>query len=419
MDRSPSTPAEQQKLGAWLCEFLRADVDATPGDKLSTLSAGDWQRLVPLADRHGLSPLLYRCLEASGLETQVPESAWLAMQDAYRTGASRSAVQYHALAQVLQALHALDIPVIALKGAHLAEIIYESIALRPMGDLDILVQQTDLDQTAQVLVELGYVPSQPIVIEAEIELAKHLPAFHRAGSTIEVHWKLAPDEKPFQIDVGGLWERAEPAQMAGVQALVLAPEDLLLYLCLHIAYIHRFAVGLKAFYDIVEVLRHYEERMDWEQVQRRAGQWGVSKAVYLTFHLTAQWWGLSLPAEVWEALKPADFDPQLAAAAGEKTLSDWSVSVPISRDLMRSWGTQDRGERVRVALAKVFPQPRFLARAYSIPPGSWRVYLYYPTRWRDLLRYYGRAGWRLLRGDKETVAFAARETMLWDWLTSE
>ena len=91
-----------------------------------------------------------------------------------------------------------------------------------MGDLDLLVQRTDLERSAARLQELGYASDGCPDIDAYCEKVNHLPAFVRPGATsIEVHWAIEDPTCPFKIDIGGLWERARPAVIAGVETLVL------------------------------------------------------------------------------------------------------------------------------------------------------------------------------------------------------
>ncbi len=55
---------------------------------------------------------------------------------------------------------------------------------------------------------------------------------------VEVHWTLLKEDEPFTIDADALWERAVPARIANLDALALLLEDLVLHLCLHLAYQH-------------------------------------------------------------------------------------------------------------------------------------------------------------------------------------
>jgi len=68
---------------------------------------------------------------------------------------------------------------------------------------------------------------------------KHVPPMQKeGGAMVEVHWTLLEEDEPFTIDADALWERTVPARIANLDALALSVEDLVLHLCLHLAYQH-------------------------------------------------------------------------------------------------------------------------------------------------------------------------------------
>ena len=78
---------------------------------------------------------------------------------------------------------------------------------------------------------------------------------------------------------------------------MLSPEDLLLHLCLHASFTHRFRVGLRACWDILETVNHYGQAIDWDLVVRRAQAWGIGRYVYLTLRLVRDLLGAGDPAD--------------------------------------------------------------------------------------------------------------------------
>ena len=86
-----------------------------------------------------------------------------------------------------------NVRVIVLKGAALAETIYENIAARPMADVDILVQKKDVDDALNLLTALGYErianearPGITTTYENELVLQKS----GRKNVLLELHWSL-------------------------------------------------------------------------------------------------------------------------------------------------------------------------------------------------------------------------------------
>ena len=121
-----------------------------PGDRQV-----DWPSVAELARRHSLEPLLYHRLEREQKLSRVPAPEREQLRKAYYLNADRNIRRYHQLQPVLAALRDRGIPVILLKGACLAEIVYRNIALRPMRDVDLLVPKTELARARTALLEYG------------------------------------------------------------------------------------------------------------------------------------------------------------------------------------------------------------------------------------------------------------------------
>ncbi|MCP4365035.1 MAG: nucleotidyltransferase family protein [Planctomycetes bacterium] len=82
-------------------------------------------------------------------------------------------------------------PVILLKGAHLAQVVYSNIALRPMGDIDILVKKNDLPKAKELLLELGYTPIKEVDIATACAYSQHIsPMIKQNAPPVELHWTL-------------------------------------------------------------------------------------------------------------------------------------------------------------------------------------------------------------------------------------
>ncbi len=108
----------------------------------------DWSRLLEAAEAHGLSSLLYHHLCRTGLP-ELPESARITLKLQYLRHRRRSQVWTAVLRDVLLAYQESKIDLFLLKGGALRHILYPDPALRPVGDLDLLVKSQDAPQAQQ------------------------------------------------------------------------------------------------------------------------------------------------------------------------------------------------------------------------------------------------------------------------------
>ena len=380
------------------------------------LATVNWDDLVALAAQQDVAPALYGRLCQLEL---VPPASREQLRDASRAGAARNLLLFSELGKVLRAAQAARVPVIPLKGACLAEAVYGDITLRPMADLDLLVKPSDLPVATEILRQLGYESDRPFDPVAQQARFQDMPPMRRpGGAMIELHWTLVTPLCRARIDQGELdsiWGRSVPATIAGAPSRALAPEDMLLHLCMHASVHHRFAgVGLKAFVDIAEVARHYEGTLDWSGFAERANRWSVANGIRVALVLAQEWTGLRVPAEVWAHLDGAAPDERTLEWARHKVLEGRPAELVSEFARLESDG--GAGGKLSALRTAAFPPRAVMARLYGVPGDSWRVLAWYPYRIWDLWSRYRGALWKLLRRDRTFLDETRREARLREYL---
>ncbi len=413
---------ERSRADELLLYCLRVDSREAGDGWLETLSSTDWDILIEESGLHGVAPLLYDRLRTFESHIPIPASVMARLRRIYLQSAARAVRMHHELGKALGVLRQANIPVIALKGAHLAEHVYRNIALRPMGDVDVLVHEDDLMRVEAALLGIGYVPTDchRQTAEDNCDFGYGLP---NKELFVEVHWNFLPSTYRFKIDLDGQWERSRHAVIAGVEVSVLCPEDLLLYLCLHTSK-HLFEMGLKPLYDIAETIRHFGKEIDWRQVLRRGEQSGEAKCAYLTFRLARELLGAAVPDDLMNAIKPGNFDERFMLLARERIFAygQWnSEGLSAFPNIVQFWGSARLLNKGTLLLRRAFPSRREMARRYPAPSDSLRIYFYYPVRIKDLLLRHGRRVFRLLWRNEAMRGLAGQAnemTALKKWLMS-
>ncbi|TGO02861.1 hypothetical protein PN36_17935 [Candidatus Thiomargarita nelsonii] len=407
----------QETMGKLLLDCLHCrEIDETRTAELNELRTADWESLVQFAVKQSVAPLLYHRLKTVYPKANIPASLKQNLQKFYLASVMRNTHLYSELSEVLKALRNEDIPVILLKGAHLAQTIYGNTVLRSMCDVDILIKKTDLLKAEEKLLEMGYSSSREDDIDVACAKHHHLPPLVKQGSApIEIHWTINHPIHPFTIDTEGLWKRARPTTIAGVEVLVLSPEDLLLHLSLHSAYNNFFKQGLRSLCDIFETIRHYQNEIDWTQLEHRASQWNAKNPVYLILRLARELLPANVPDELLNALKPKKFDERLMVCANEQIFAkenDTTNILPYGN--LRGLVPERQGKSV--SMPKML-SPTIIAQIYKLPQNSWRIYLYYPIRLTDLFLKYSYKLVQLLFHREERVKLGEKY-MLLKWLDS-
>lgn len=159
--------------------------------------------------------------------------------------------------RVFQLFQEKDIDFIALKGLYL-RYLYPNPDLRTMSDIDILVHEEDLDRINEILITLGYENKG----KGDHDVKYILNNRH----CIEVHWTL--DKESLKSKEGiyskEVWNRTIEFSFFDITIKGLGYEDLLAYLCFHMAsHMYRAGFGLRQLCDLVLLVNKKYDVIDW------------------------------------------------------------------------------------------------------------------------------------------------------------
>ena len=128
---------------------------ATKSDAERLVDRIDWSALAAMLTARRLLPLLgERIVELAG--DRAPTSFVEATGEAIRAGAELDGLLELLTIQMIDALEAVGIPSMLLKGPALGRALYGKPGRRPSADIDLLVRAEDLNGAVEVAERLGY-----------------------------------------------------------------------------------------------------------------------------------------------------------------------------------------------------------------------------------------------------------------------
>ncbi len=336
----------------------------------------------------GVAPLVYQAVRGKEI---VPVQEELALRRAYEHAALRNTFLFHQLEAVLHRFEAEGVEVMLLKGAALSRTVYGSAAVRPLGDLDLLVRAADVDLALQLLWSDGYRTTSGELPRARdvIPHTNQVMLFRRnqLETLIEVHWHLF--WFPFyrvSVPMEWIWDTALHTNFGEAPAWLLSPEALLLHLCAHTVQ-HESRLGhyrLLWIQDIVELLTRYETQINWVLLLSRARGFRLLLPLrHVLGHLTRDW-PASIPPKVLRQLD--DLCPE------EREEKAYAQFVNVSGCAeAHSWASlrslPSLRSRVRFALRVLFfPSAGYMRIRYR-PKHPALTAFYYPYRWIAGLRH--------------------------------
>ncbi|MBX3331257.1 MAG: nucleotidyltransferase family protein, partial [Nitrospira sp.] len=271
----------------------------------------DWSVVLDMAQYHGVVPLLYRTLSAIAAELIPPESlSRLRKKTQVGVLLNRSLAQE--LVVLCEAFTAREVPIIPIKGATLAVLAYGDLALRDFTDLDLLIPEASIVDAQRVLLSQGYERKGDSVERSRIkddEGPYHVYIKKRGLSRVDLQWMMAHQHFAFRLDRPEVWQRRIPVAFENHTIQGLAPEDLLIVLCVHGSK-HAWEL-LKWVCDVAELLRA-QPALDWERCFATASHWRCLRMLYMGLFLAHQLLDAPLPRMVLERLKKDSDVPALS-----------------------------------------------------------------------------------------------------------
>jgi hypothetical protein len=283
------TPAQDRAL----------DVAVGPDRRVAAAFA-TWVASVDLDDYFDfatfrLLPLVYQRLQSCGVRHPVMGR----LRGTYRKSWCETQALIHATAPVVARLEAAGIRTMLIKGAALQQTYYRNEAVRPMADLDMVVEPANARAAIAVFRELGWA-RDPTAREEDLRYRHSMCFADPRGREIDLHWHLLL-EACSDAASAGFWADAQPLAFGGVATRQLSPADTLLHAIIH---------GLRAnpmppirwIADAMAILRAPGVAVDWDALVERAVRLRLTSRLAL---------GLGYLATRFEAPVPPDVPARL------------------------------------------------------------------------------------------------------------
>ena len=380
--------------------------------KLISLTQEEWHAALQAADILGVTPLVATSIQRHGI--MVPPRINESLQTSLKNNTARNLRLLAEFQKVAKTLQERNIPFIPLKGVYVSSNLYQNIGERIITDIDLLIPPVNLREAVDAIeTNTGYHPSRLYDLETEQRNLHHLPPYIKSGAPpLEIHWTLLHPRFKTQLNLQGVWEDSVPAKLRDIQARTLSPNDLLIYLCAHVAYHHVYINSLRSLFDIKLVLDHFSDQFDWETIRERACNWNLTNSLYLTLRLADDLLDCVIPKPVWQSLRLADFNESLLDAARARIFEHHDVPPTLTA----IWTRQTFPQRLIGLWKRIAIPTAELRMLYRLPPNSKLVYLYYFARVKYLFVIYGHKVMDLLLGNKQQTEFALRDSKLVHYL---
>lgn len=358
----------------------------------------DWQVIKESADWHRIQPLVYDHFVNFLEREHIPRDIKEHFGKFYFANFIKNQKLYEELEFITEIFAEKGIDTIPLKGSFLGKTVYGNDAVRPLTDIDIMINIKDIDDAERALLEAGYLYDGKRSRQWYRNNNYHLQYFHpKKNIIVELHWHILSRSEPNQIAITdrGLieewWERARHFGIYRMNTHALCPGDLLFYLCIHFLK-HRFQSpngGFRGVFtsrgsllqlnDIYQTLKYYSDQIDWETIRLESERYEVTQLIYSTLYVVKTIFGEhnAIFKKVTSFSDPVNLDYGLIDLIQKRlftreyifSLSPGSFYESIKSGTLRS--------KIKNILNGLFPHQEVISKFYSIPLSSKMIYFYY------------------------------------------
>lgn len=244
---------------------LKREAERSFGPALGKTS---WQELVSDAERHGLAALLFKHLHT--LDIDVAPEARQQLQSLRIRHRRANAARAEAVEAILCSFDEVGIRAVLLKGAALVSEIYPEPSMRPMSDIDILVDGSQAEAAQRCLLESGY--GAEAAKTGTLFDHHHLPMasieIDGVAIHVEIHHDALSGDVDSSITMDTLTEPLRTIKLIGRDASALGHVDTLRHLCHH-TFEPIAEIKLGAIVDLYGYASHHIDDLDIVLLDRR------------------------------------------------------------------------------------------------------------------------------------------------------
>ncbi len=287
--------------------------------RAAVTSSLDWPRLLALAEDHGVTPLLARCLGAHCAD-QVPPIWRDRLRERSRSHLLFTLSLTAELFRLVERFESEGIETVVFKGPALAVQAFGDLALRQYSDLDLFLRHRDVLRACRLLLAQGYEARLPLrEVESGNVPGQFLFTRPRSPAVVELHTERTLRYVPRPLPVDAILARHTSVKLDGRDVPAFSFEDTLVLISIH---------GSKHFWDRlmwiadVAALGCREPRLDAAAVLRFARELGAGRMLRLGLCLAHEVLNASLPEDLAQDAAGDGVARRLASRVARRLLSD-------------------------------------------------------------------------------------------------
>jgi len=254
------------------------------GDRIRELceQIREWDEFMRLVELHRVISLVYKGLNR--LEyNNIPKPILVELGKRSRLNAQGVLAKAVELVRIVRHFEEKGIPVLPLKGPVIGLLAYGDVAIRHVGDLDIMVSPDRVWEAEGILIRKGFQRTHPHFEMTSRQWSVYFRNNHHFGYvhrdsklSVELHWRFGSNRYLFPLRFDALWKDRQVLALGGINIPALSLEHTVLLLSTHGA---NHGWSRLFWLDDLARLVARKDIIDWHRLMRLSDQIGTSRMV--------------------------------------------------------------------------------------------------------------------------------------------
>jgi hypothetical protein len=267
----------------------------------------DWGVLLQLADAYHVSPALCVSLKRKGVIESLDTEVHDCLEGIYELNCYHNKTLKKEALNVIRLINTKQVQPVLLKGmAGLMTGLYSDDGERIIGDIDLLVEQSELSEVLRVLLDHGYYCEKEIydkVFSATFYTHELTLMTESWSAKIDLHVRpTGPSGNNAFVSTQGAKEQADEVEIEGSHFLLPSPLFRLMHNFYHAQYLDRAyldgSVNLRQLLDWVKLWQRYGEQVDYSAMEEKLIYHGQVRSSRLYMLNAERYLGLPVPSSV-------------------------------------------------------------------------------------------------------------------------
>jgi hypothetical protein len=280
------------------------------------------------------------------------------MKGIYRYFVYRNNLILHRTKEVLLALNANKIPYIVLKGGALLASYYEDKGIRPMNDLDILVDEPFIHETIKLLDHIGWKPMDKESVNVNHQAGHAITFINHDGIELDLHWHVI-----YQCCWDGAdsayWENTEKASLVEMDIHILNPTMQLFHTCAHGVRWNEMS-AIRWIVDAMTIIEKRRKDIDWQLFLRETKNNKLTPTIKKAVGILHDDFGADIPNSLIDALN------QIPTSLTEQKLHEVLSGTSKHRYIKIRWYIYSLGMPDKNLVQKIIGLPAYLQSLWNL-----------------------------------------------------